>query len=372
MDKANILVFVGTFSEDLTLGTGEVLHGKGEGIYILRMNPITGELKLINKAIAEPNPTYIILDRTKKYLYSTNELEEYKGLKSGAVSAFTINPDSGKLSLLNRCATIGTDPTHLIVNDENTHLLVANYMSGSVCLFPIASNGSLGTVSCFLQHNGKSINSVRQTGPHAHAIELDKNNKRAFVPDLGCDKIFIYNTDFNNGHLSVSNPAYIETKAGEGPRHCVFHPSGKYFYVINEMSSSIYSYLYDESKGNLKLFQIISTLPNGFAGNSTGAAIKILPGGNFLYASNRGDDSVATYKISNNSGELALVSIQSIGGANPRDFDFDPKGNYLLVANQDSDEIVVFKVNRETGIINEASRLHDIFTPTCVKVYSMD
>jgi len=372
MPKKNILVFVGTYSETLTLGTGKVVHGKGEGIYTFRMNPETGELNLLSKAIGEPNPSYVTLDRTKKYLYSTNELKEYKGLKSGAASAFSLDPKSGKLTLLNRRATGGTDAVHLMVNDANTHLLVANFMSGSVCLLPIAPDGSLEQSSCFLQHKGSSINPIRQTGPHAHAFELDKNNKHAFVPDLGCDKIYIYKTDFENGHLSASDPAYVETKEGEGPRHCIFHPSGKYFYVINEMGSSIYSYRYDESTGNLTLLQILSTLPDAYTGHSTCAAIKILPNGKYLYGSNRGHDSLATYKIDKDTGKLTLVSIQSTGGSEPRDFDFDPEGNYLLVANQTSNNIVVFKVNRENGDIREVSRADNVFTPTCIRVYSMN
>jgi len=368
----DILVFVGTYSEDIKFGTGEVLHGKGEGIYIFCLNPETGELTLLGKGFGKPNPSYLTLDPTKKYLYCVNEMKKFKGLESGSVSAFSLDPKSGKLNLLNRRATGGTDPCHLIINNANTHLLVANYASGSFSLLPINSDGSLERISCFLQHKGRSIDEIRQTGPHAHKVELDKSNKRAFITDLGCDKVFIYKTDFPNEKLIPSDPAYLEIKAGEGPRHCIFHPSGKYFYVINELGSSIYSYQYDENEGTLELLQIISTLPDDYAGQSSSAAIKILPGCNYLYSSNRGHDSVSIFEIDGDTGKLTLVSTQSTGGSMPRDFDFDPEGNFLLATNQDSDNIVVFKVNRETGAIFEVFRVNDISNPICVRAYSMD
>lgn len=368
----DILVFVGTYSEDILFGNGEVLHGKGEGIYIFRLNPQTGKLTLLNKGFGKPNPSYLTIDPTKKYLYCVNEMKEFKGLESGSVSAFSLDPEKGNLTLLNRRPTNGTDPCHLIVNNAYTHLLVANYASGSFSVFPINSDGSLAPASCFIEHKGNSIDEIRQTGPHAHKIELDKSNRRAFVTDLGCDKVFIYKTDFENGKLTPSDPAYLEIKAGEGPRHSIFHPSGKYFYVLNELGSSIYSYLYNEDKGTLELLQIISTLPDDYTGQSISAAIKFLPNSNYLYTSNRGHNSVSVFKIDGNTGKLTLMSTHPTGGSMPRDFDFDPEGNYLLATNQDSDSIVVFKVNRETGALSEVFRVNDISNPICIRVYSMD
>lgn len=371
-NNENILVFVGTYNNNIALIKEGRLNQKAQGIYVFRMDPETGELILLSKGNGEPNPSYLTLDQTKKYLYSTNEITEYNELKSGAVTAFSINPKSGELSFLNRLATGGTDPCYLTINNSNTHLLVTNYSSGSVSLFPLSSDGFLEPISCFIQHKGKSINTDRQSGPHAHAIELDKKNKHAFVTDLGCDKVFIYKTDFENGCLTTSDPAFIKIKAGEGPRHCIFHPAGKYFYIITEMGSSICSYLFDEAKGTLALLQVISTLPKQYVGQKWSAAIKILPNGNFLYASNRGHDSIATYKINNDTGKLTLVTIQSTGGSTPRDFDFDPEGNYLIAANQTSNNIVVFKINRENGYINEVFRVNNILSPTCIKVCSLD
>jgi 6-phosphogluconolactonase len=368
----NILVFVGTYSEDILFGDGNVLHGKGDGIYVFRLNTNTGGLTLLNKGFGKPNPSYLTLGPTKKYLYTVNEMKNFKGLESGAVSALSLDPEIGKLTLLNRRATGGTDPCHLIINDANTHLMVANFASGSLSVLPINFNGSLKPISCFIQHKGRSIHKIRQASPHVHNIQLDKSNNRAFVVDLGCDKVFIYNTDFRNGQLTKSDPAYVKIKAGEGPRHCLFHPSGIYFYVINELGSSIYSYQYDERKGKLELLQTISTLPDHYTGDSTSAAIKILPGGKYLYTSNRGHNSISGYKVNPNTGKLTLVSITSTGGSMPRDFDFDPSGNYLFAVNQDSHNIVIFKINRETGELSEISQVINIFSPVCIRSYLMD
>ena len=368
----DILVFVGTYSEDILFGNGEVLHGKGEGIYIFRLNPKTGKLTLLSKGFGKPNPSYLTLDPTKKHLYCVNEMKEFEGQVSGSVSAFSLDPKNGNLTLLNRRPTNGTDPCHLIVNNVNTHLLVANYSSGNFSLLPINPDGSLEPIACFIQHEGKSIHEIRQTGPHAHKIELDKSNKRAFVTDLGCDKVFIYKTDFPNDKLIPSDPAYIKIKAGEGPRHCLFHPSGKYFYLLNELGSSINAYQYDEDKGTLELLQNISTLPEDYTGQSISAAIKILPDSNYLYTSNRGHDSVSVFKMDGETGKLTFVSRHSTGGSMPRDFEFDPAGNFLIAANQDSDNIVVFKVNRETGALSEVFQVNDISNPICVRAYLMD
>ena len=372
MQNKNRMVFVGTFSETLTLGTGEIVKGRGEGIYVLRMNPDTGELTLLKKTLGEPNPSYVALDKSRKFLYSTNELKQYKGLASGAVSSFSVDSENGQLTVLNRRATGGTDTTHLVLDDNDTHVFIANFMSGSVCVVPIAEDGSLDMPTCFLQHKGTGPDPIRQAGPHAHGFELDKGNKRAFVPDLGNDRLYIYNIDFEHGHLYASDPPYVQLEAGDGPRHCVLHQNGKFLYVINEMGSTICAYEYTQETGGIKFLQKISTLPDGYKEHSTCSAIKILPGGDYLYGSNRGHDSLATYRINHDTGILTLVSIQPTGGSNPRDFDFDPEGNFLIAGNQASNNLVVFRVTRETGGITEVSRVENIYSSTCVKIYDMN
>ncbi|MCI8649620.1 MAG: lactonase family protein [Anaerotruncus sp.] len=372
MKHKNYTVFVGTYSETIKLGTGEIVYAKGEGIYTLQMDAQTGALTLLKKALGEPNPSYVALHKNKKVLYSTNELKTYKGLVSGAVSAFSFERESGKLTLLNRWATGGTDAVHLALDKDCTHAFVANFMSGSVCVLPILEDGSLERPSCFLQHKGSGPNPIRQTGPHAHQFQFDRLQRRAFVPDLGCDKTFIYEIDYENGHLNAAKQPYVETEKGQGPRHCVFHPSGQFFYVVNEMGSSIDVYSYEEEQGAANRIQHITTLPEDFIGHSTCAAIKFHPNGKFLYASNRGHNSLATYQVGELDGLLTPIAYQPTGGETPRDFDLDPVGKFLIAANQDSNNLVVFSVEESSGHLTEVSRLEDIFTATCVAIYDLD
>ena len=370
--KGKRIVFAGTYSEQILLGTGQLLDAKGEGIYVFEMDRETGELNLLYKVIGEPNPTYVALDKTERYLYSTNELKTFRGMKSGSVSSFKFNKETGRISLINRMITGGTDAVHCALNKDCTHLLSANFMSGSVTVLPInKETGAIESPSCFLQHYGTGPNPIRQTNAHAHCFMLDNEEKRAFIPDLGCDKVFIYNVDWETGHLSENDPAYVSLAPGEGPRHCVFDKTGDNFYVINEMGNSIYAYDYDKKTGALTEKQRISTIPEDFKGESTCSAIKIHPNGRFLYGSNRGHDSLATYKIDPENGKLTLVAIQKTNGNTPRDFEFTSDGKFMVVGNQDSNSIVTFKVDGETGLMEETSRLEDIFTTTCIKIYDL-
>lgn len=372
MGKKNRLVFAGTYSEVITLGTGEVLQSKGEGIYTFRMNPETGELTLLQKAVGEPNPTYLVLDKSKRYLYSTNELKTFRGIASGAASSFEVNPKTGRLTLLNRQITGGTDAVHILLNKDSTHAFVANFMSGSVSVFPVNQDGSLDKVSCFLQHKGTGPNPVRQRGAHAHGFELDRLQKRAFVPDLGCDKVFVYDIDYENGHLYAAPHPYVSLHPGEGPRHCVLDSTGRFLYVINEMGNTIYVFAYNEDTSELKELQIVPTIPPDFTGHSTCSAVKIHPNGKFLYGSNRGHDSVALYRINQDTGLLTMIDIIPTGGRTPRDFEFDPEGNFMIAGNQDSHVLVVFKVDGTTGALTEVQRVENIFTVTCLKIYDID
>ena len=369
MAAKNRLVFAGTYSEVITLGTGEVLQSKGEGIYTFRMDPETGKLTLLQKCVGEPNPTYLALDKSKRYLYSTNELKTFRGIASGAASAFEVNPETGRLTLLNRQITGGTDAVHILLDKESRYAFVANFMSGSVSVLPLREDGALDKVSCFLQHKGTGPNPIRQTGPHAHGFELDRLQKRAFVPDLGCDKVFVYDIDYENGHLKAAPHPYVTLRPGEGPRHCVLDKTGRFLYVINEMGNTIYVFSYNEETGELKELQVLPTLPADFKGESTCSAIKIHPNGKFLYGSNRGHDSLALYRIDPDTGLLTMLDVIPTHGRNPRDFEFDPEGNFLIAANQDSHFLVVYKVDHETGALEEVQRVDNIFTVTCLKVY---
>lgn len=361
-----MLIYVGTYTEPIRFGTGAVLRGKGKGIHILRMGEKTGALEMVGVMDGVVNPSYLTLDHSGKFLYAVNELKSYQDSPTGTVSAFAVDERTGGLRLLNIQPTGGTDPCHVTVDAERKHLFVANFMSGSVCVLRVREDGSLGEVSDFIQHQGASIDPVRQTGPHAHSVTLDRTNRIAFVPDLGLDKLFIYHFDPRRGVLQPNEVPWIEMKPGSGPRHVAPHPKGKFLYLINELNSTVAVLALDSTTWTPRVLQVLSTLPDGYHGDSTCADVQLSPSGEFLYASNRGHDSIAIFAVDQDSGLLREIAHVMTEGRTPRGFRIDPSGEFLLVANQDSDSIVTFRIDAVTGMLSPTGHVVQVPTPVCV------
>mgnify|MGYP000881560478 CR=1 FL=1 len=361
-----IYIYVGSYTQPIRFGTGQILYGKGKGIYRFKFNIETGELTDDGLVAEAANPSFLTIDPSGKHLYAVNELKEYKGMACGSVSSYKIDNETMDLEYLNTRPTGGTDPCHVEINKENSHVFVSNFMSGSVCVFPIDKDGSLCEASCFIQHEGSSINKLRQSSPHAHSLTFDADNKRAFVPDLGIDKLMIYETDFVNGKLIPGKTPWFKVKPGAGPRHCEFY--GDYCYLINELLCSISVLFYDSENGTFKEVQEITTLYGSFEGDNICADIHITPDGRFLYGSNRGHNSIVTYSIDKKTGMLSFVDSIPCGGETPRNFAIDPTGRFVLVCNQDTDNICVFSIDSETGRLTQLSD-YAVPTPVCVKFY---
>ncbi|MBC7255334.1 MAG: lactonase family protein [Chloroflexi bacterium] len=361
-------IYVGTYTEPIRFGTGQILEGKGRGIHILRLDMETGALTPCSVAEGVRNPSFVAFHPSRRFLYAVNELKEFQGAPSGAVSAFAIHPESGELTFLNSQATHGTDPCHVTVDPMGRVVLVANFASGSVCALPILADGSLGEASDFVQHHGSSADPVRQAGPHAHAVTLDASGRMLFVPDLGLDRVMIYRLDAQRGTLKPNDPPWVSVPAGSGPRQIAFHPSGAYAYLINELNSTIIAFRYDASRGALEPIQTVPTLPYGYLGKSTTAEVQITPDGRYLYGSNRGHDSIAMYAIDPPSGILRSLGQVSSQGRIPRHFTVDPTGRFALVANQDTDNLVVFRVDGATGALTLTGHTAHVPTPVCVQV----
>jgi 6-phosphogluconolactonase len=344
---------------EATLYVGTYTSSASEGIYVYRMDQLSGELKRVGSAKSE-NPSFLAIDPHRRFLYAVNENP------IGSVSAFKINRETFALEFLNQQPSAGADPCHLVVDDRGKNLLLANYTSGSIAVLPIQRDGSLGPASDVEQHEGSGPRE-QQKGPHAHCIRLDRFNRHAFAADLGTDQVFIYRFNAAAGKLEPAKQASATVHQGAGPRHLALHPNGKYLYVINELDSSLTTFRYDAAKGTLTAFESLSTLPRDFTGKSYCADVHVSRSGRFLYGSNRGHNSIVVFAIDPHSGRLTLVEHVSTGGKWPRNFTLDPSGRFLLVANQHTDNVVTFRIDSQTGRLTPTGQITEIPVPVCLQ-----
>ncbi len=349
------------------VAVGTYTRTTSDGIYVCSFDWETGDLEPVASASGAENPSFLAVHPNGRWLYATSEIEEFEGERQGALYAYTIDADAGRLTLINVRGSGGAGPCHVSVDATGRYLLVANYHGGSVCVAPISDDGSLEALSCFIQHEGSSVNPDRQEQAHAHSINLDAQNRFAYVPDLGQDKVVIYRLDLERGDLVENDPAYVGTEPGAGPRHFDFHPNGRRAYVINELGSTITGYEYDSDSGALTPFQTVGTLPPGFGRSNTTADIHVHPSGRFVYGSNRGHDSVAIFSVDEETGRLTEVGHQSTQGWTPRNFAIDPSGEFLLAANQDTDTVVSFRIDGKSGALTPTGNVTEIPMPVCLR-----
>ena len=353
--QGQFIVYVGTYTQK-----------ESKGIYAWRFDAATGKLAPLGLVAETVNPTFLALRPDRRFLYAVSEIASFDGQKSGAVSAFAVDLETGKLKFLNKVASRGTGPCFVSVDHTGRNVLVANYGSGSIAVLPIKDDGSLAEASVSIQHSGSSVNPRRQQGPHAHSINLSPDNRFAIAADLGLDKVFVYRFDATKHSLVPNDPPFAAVKPGAGPRHFAFHPNKRYGYVINELSSTVTGFSWNAGSGVFKEMQTISTLPKDFSAESTCAEVQVHPSGNFLYGSNRGHDSIAVFSIDGN-GRLAPVEHVSTQGKVPRNFAIDPTGAWLFAANQNSGSVVIFRIDAKTGRLTPAGQTLEVASPVCVR-----
>jgi len=357
-------IYVGTH-------TGE----KAKGIYLFRMRTsddpdipefvTTTPLGLVAET---PNPTFFELDPKRRLLFCVNELDQFEGKKSGSISAFAIDPASGKLTLLNQRPSAGAGPCHLVLDREGKHLLTANYNGGSVSVLPVGPDGKLGDATDVRQHTGKSVHPTRQQSPHPAGVAISPDNQFAFVCDLGLDQVMTYRFDTGTGKLTPHEPPFAPLKPGAGPRRLVFRPDGKFAYVVNELNSTVTAFAYDSKAGALKELQTISTLPEYFDGTNTAAEIGVHPSGKYLLASNCGHHSVVLFSIDSDKGTLTYIEDQSTYGTMPRHFGMQASGKHFVVANQDSDSILILRAP-EDARVKPGGNVVPALSPACAKFF---
>ncbi|MGB0386452.1 MAG: lactonase family protein [Ardenticatenaceae bacterium] len=343
--NGELVVYVGTYTQS-----------PEEGIYVYRLALSSGALTYQSQVSGMVNPSFLAIDPTARYLYAVREVPEED---DPAVIAFSIDPTTKNLTYLNEQSSHGGSPAHLTVDQSGKFVFVANYGGGNVAVLPTSDNGQLGKATDVVEHQVASLS------PHPHSTTLDERNRFAFVPDLGLDKIMIYEFDLAQGSLAPNG--HVQLQAGAGPRHFTFHPNGRHAVVINENDSTITAFAYDDDSGTLTQLQTISTLPHDFSGTSYCADIHISPSGKFLYGSNRGHDSIVIFAIEKNTERLTYVGHEPTKGQYPRNFAIDPTGSYLLAANQHSNTVVTFRINQQTGELNYMNTTK-IPRPVCLQM----
>lgn len=352
------IVYVGTYTR-----TEPHVQGQAEGVYVYRMHPTSGMLRHQSTATGVTNPSFVVVDAQRRFLYAVEELDQFEGQPGGAASAFAIDPATGDLTLLNHQPTHGAHPCYASIDQSGRYLLVANYSGGSVTVLPIAEDGSLGAATDTVQHHGPSLH---HDGPHPHSIVQDPAHRFVLVPDCGLDKIFVYRLDLERGTLTPNAPPWVELRPASGPRHLAWHPNGTILYAINERGSTITAFTYDVGQGILSEIQTISTLPEDFTGRNACADIHIDQAGRYLYGSNRGHNSIAIFGIDDATGELQPQGHISTAGRTPRNFAIDPAGRFLLAANQDTSTIVTFGIQPDTGGLTPTEYVTAVPTPVCI------
>jgi 6-phosphogluconolactonase len=353
--KGEVWVYVGTYTT-----------GESQGIYTLRFEPASGALAHAGIRRGVANPSFVAIEPQQRFLYAVSEMAGSGGQLQGAVSAFAIDGGTGGLTLLNEQPSQGAGPCHVSVAGGGRYVLVANYVSGSVAMFPVQDTGGLGLASDVVQHHGAGVNPERQEAPHAHSVTVDLNSQHALVADLGLDRVMVYQLDLKHGKLIPNHVPWIEVAAGSGPRHLAFHPSGRHAYLINELNSTLTVFSYDGAAGTLTRLQTIPTLPDHFEGENWCADVHVAPSGRYVYGSNRGHDSIVILEVDPTTGILALVGHEPTGGRTPRNFAIDPGGRFLLAANQDTDRIVTFEVDQSTGELTPTGHVAEVPNPVCI------
>ncbi len=351
------VIFVGTYT------TPE--QSTSEGVYVLGWEPASGKLTLKTVVKNLTNPSFLAVHPQTGNLYVVHEKGTFEGNPGGGVIALAVDPESGEIRLLNKQSSGGEDPCYISIEHSGRFALVANYISGSVAMLPIAGDGKLEPVSSTDQHTGKSIHPDRQDKPYAHCILPDPTNTFAVACDLGIDRILVYRMDLNGGKLVKHSETSVAP--GSGPRHLIFHPNGKYAYLACELNSTVLAFTWDAEGGTLEQFQSVRTLPPGYEGRNLPADIHLTPNGQFLYVSNRGHDSFACYEVSPESGMLTFKHHTFTGGTEPRGFAIDPAGKFLICANQNSNNLVAFLIDPGMGHLSRIGDEFQVSMPVCVK-----
>lgn len=338
--------------------TTEKRKACGKGIAVFRIDPATGAWTFVEAFDVIPNPSYICLDRMQRFLYSAHG-------DGAEIGAYARDMQTGKLRFLNKQQTDGDNSSTVMPDPGNRYVVLSN--GPGVAVFPINEDGSLAPYTDLVIPQGNpGLYRDEQHGPHPHQATFDLTGRYVVVPDKGLDKVLVYRFDAARGKLAPCDPPFVKSRYGAIPRHITFHPTCPYAYVVNEQDSTVNAYHWDTGRGELKPFQRVPTTPTTYVGDNMAAEIAILPSGKFLYASNRGHDSIVIYSVSQSTGMVEPVGWESVQGRKPRFFGLDPGASHLYAANENSHTIVEFRIDQETGKLTPTGQIIETGSPTCI------
>ena len=326
-------------------------RGRGDGIHVYRMDPESGGWSHVQRVGDLMNPSFLILSRDQRFLYSVHGDGDY-------ATSFAVDKSSGQLTPLNQGKTGGTNGVHQAIDRSGKFMVVANYGSGTVAVLPVRQDGALGDFVQLVELRGKpGPHRVEQNSSHPHHVVFDPTGRFVLIPDKGFDCVHVFRFDPASGKLSPTEQGAIIARAGSAPRHLAFHPTLPVAWVINELGNSVTTYQWRVEDGSLRAVQVLPSLPPDFTGDSTGAEITSSADGRFVYCSNRGHDSVAMFAVDPKTGTLRSTGWAPSLGKTPRYIALDPRQRFLYVTNEQGDTVVPFRVDRKTGHLTPAGAI---------------
>lgn len=346
--------------ERTRLFAGSYTEAGNPGLSVYSLNPENGSLLLLSQSDAGPDPSFFCISEKRRLIYAINEVSGFKGAAGGGLTTLKFSRNLKNIDKISEINILNGGPCYISLTPDNIYLLIANYKGGSIAVVKLDKKGiPIKVTDTIIYKSREGKNS------HAHMISADPPGKRIYVTDLGLDRIMIYTLNNSSGKLIPYNEDGIPLSPGSGPRHFVFSKDGSVMYVIGELNSTISAYKVDDIKGLIHI-QTVSTLRDGFAASNSSADIHIGKSGDYLYGSNRGENTIVTFRILKN-GQLSLAGHTDCGGNWPRNFVIDPSGKYILVGNQRSDDISVFRIDDKTGLPVKTGNNNKISAPACLK-----
>lgn len=355
------ILYAGTFS----------VRGS-QGIYVLSFDRAKRSLKLLQTVPSLESPSYLAVHPSGRFLYSVNRGKADITDNGGSVTAYGIDPKSGKLNGLNHRPSYGNDPCHIAIDKTGQYAFISNYSEGNLIVLPLFDDGVIGSPSDAKKYVGNSVNTPRQESPHIHSAVISPDNRFLYASDLGTDKIYIYEFNSSSGTLTPAKTPEVSVNPGSGPRHFTIHPNGKFAYLSEELTSSVCAFSINRITGELSILQdTVRSLPEGFKTSNSSADIHTDTKGQYLYMSNRGLNAISIFSVSP-AGTINLIGQQDTQGEIPRNFLVDPKGEFIFVANQDTDTIVMFRINAKNGKLTPIGKPVAVPSPVCLKLLTLN